>query len=255
MMAPRIRVLQDGSIAAATDDGPYGNMPAISAPVSPLDAPMPPSGLPSTDMNLPGRAFGGMIPGFDGGGTVGETWGSGSSNEGPASHVDSQYINAYGQNLGIDVSTPEGYIAAAERWFTLTPEAQSLEREAYNYARSPIANGASDNSLGYAQLAQQALQQEQDRADAWAMAIQKNAADQEVAMQNYGVNQANLTQNSEQANANTGLSAGDKLMTAIRQSTPGGPNVMFNPMALTRAYPVKAPVLEKPNIPALERPY
>ena len=258
MMAPRIRVLQDGSIAAATDDGPYGNLPAISAPVSPMDAPMPPTGLPSTDMNIPGRAFGGMIPGFDGGGGI-DISGWAGTDEGntdniPSSHADSQYIYAYGRGQGIDVSTLEGQQAATAMWFSLTPEAQDRERTAYNYAITPNAGGGADNSLGYAQLAQQALQQEQDRADAWAMAIQKNAADQEVAMQNYGVNQANLTQNSQRTNAETGMSAADRLIEAASYAAPGS-TVRINPMALARANQVSAPVLSKPNIPALERPY
>lgn len=228
-----------------------GQQPPLPAPVpQELMAPMPPPVAPvmpppqmNPMMNLPARIEGGGIPLADASwGQRPRTYNLPAYGSGGHQYLDgTNIISALpgDQNIPLPPSsgagggeTPPYSLIAAWRGITgqaadtvsdqqimmqlQDPGARTQAEAAYNaslsqYNKTASGGGGADNSLGYAQMAQQAMQWEKERADRQAENIQSNKIAQQQASQDYYTNLEAINT----ARRGQGIDAGKAAMDAF----------------------------------------
>ena len=180
-----------------------GQTPPLPAPVMPdLMAPAPPPMVPPMPqasmvppMNLPGRVDGGHLY-FEGTDIISALPGDPGIPLPPGEGEGGGAVPPYGVIAAWRGITGQGPDVASDQQILMQlqdPQAMTQAQAAYNaslsqYNKTASGGGGADNSLGYAQLAQQAMQWEKERADRQAENIQANRIAQERASQDYHAN-------------------------------------------------------------------
>jgi hypothetical protein len=206
--------------------------------------------MPAAQYNIPGHWQGGYVPAYGWGDEVALGEGGANTGNGDLSNGanDAEYIQAV---YGADADPAQ----AQALWASLGPAGQARKREEIDYFRNKALGGTagSDNALGYAQLAQNALLDAQKRRDSHIENMQANRIAQEQATQDYRRNIVDADNTRKQI-ANSALSQSQDFFSKILgQADPNQGALWVRPGDnYETTMKTQGPTYAAPNIPGLD---